>query len=154
MHISYLADHPEFVPVLAPAIWQHWREVLHEDVTVEHRAAKLQRHMQKSALPLSLVAHEHGEVFGIASLRLHDLEGREDFSPWLGGVFVLHEHRGKGIASALCRAIQNKAATMGIDSLYLFTTDQQRLYARLGWQSVKTATWRGQPGCIMQIAMQ
>lgn len=139
MHIGYLADHPAFVAILAPAIWEHWREALPEDTTIEHRIAKLRQHMQKAALPMALVAHEQGEVLGTASLRLHDLEGREDLSPWLGGVFVLQNHRGKGVASMLCRAIKQTASDMGIEALYLFTPDQQNLYKRLGWRTVEPA---------------
>jgi hypothetical protein len=72
MRIDYLADHPEFVPVLAPAIWQHWREALPEDTTIEHRVVKLQQHMQKAKLPIALIAHQQGEVCGTASLRHHE----------------------------------------------------------------------------------
>jgi N-acetylglutamate synthase-like GNAT family acetyltransferase len=152
MRIGYLADHPEFVPVLAPAIWLHWREALPEDTTVEHRVVKLQQHMQKAQLPIALIAHQQGEVLGTASLRHHDLEGREDLSPWLGGVFVMHNHRGKGVASALCQAIKQKASSLSIESLYLFTTDQQRLYERLGWHTIEAATWRGKCSNIMRIS--
>jgi predicted N-acetyltransferase YhbS len=149
MRIGYLADHPAFVPALAPAIWAHWREALPEDTSVEHRVAKLRQHMQKTALPIALVAHQQGEVLGTAALRRHDLEGREDLSPWLGGVFVMQAHRSKGVASALCQAIRQKACSMGIESIYLFTPDQQRLYERLGWRTIEAAAWRGRCGSIM-----
>ncbi len=152
MRIDYLVDYPEFLEVLAPPIWQHWREALPEDLTVDHRVIKLQQHMQKAELPIALVAHQNGEVFGTAALRRHDLEGREDLSPWLGGVFVLQRHRGKGVASALCQAIKNKAIGLGIESLYLFTPDQQHLYERLGWRTIEAAKWRGKCGNIMHIS--
>jgi N-acetylglutamate synthase-like GNAT family acetyltransferase len=151
IRIGYLLDHPDFVEVLATPIWQHWRDALPEDATVEHRVAKLRQHMQKSQLPIALVAHQKGEALGIAALRLNDLEGREDLSPWLGGVFVLNCHRGQGVASVLCQAIKRLASGMKIESLYLFTHDQQRLYERLGWRTIETATWRGQRGNIMRI---
>jgi N-acetylglutamate synthase-like GNAT family acetyltransferase len=152
MRIDYLMDYPEFLEVLAPPIWQHWREALPEDMTIEHRVIKLQQHMQKAELPIALVAHQNGEVLGTAALRRHDLDGREDLSPWLGGVFVLQKHRGKGVASALCQAIKNKAISLDIESLYLFTPDQQHLYERLGWRTIEAATWRGKYGNIMHIS--
>jgi predicted N-acetyltransferase YhbS len=151
MRIGYLADHPEFVEPLASAIWAHWREVLPEDATIEHRIAKLQTHMQMAELPISLVAYQSGKVLGTASLRRHDLEGRDDLSPWLGGVFVMENHRNKGVASALCEAIKQKANSMGTESIYLFTPDQHRLYERLGWRAIESATWRGKSGYIMHI---
>ncbi|RYY86592.1 MAG: GNAT family N-acetyltransferase [Chitinophagaceae bacterium] len=149
VRIGYLIDHPEFVAALAPAIWEHWREALPEDTSINHRIVKLQRHMQKSQLPIALVAYNNEEVIGTAALRSHDLEGRADLSPWLGGVFVMPAHRGKGAASMLCQAIKLHAASLSISSLYLFTQDQQQLYARLGWRPIEEATWRGKWGNIM-----
>src|SRR5258708_26588612 len=148
MQISYLADHPEFITVLAPAIVEHWRAVLPEE-TVERRIIKLQKHANKDALPIGWVAHADGQVFGTAALRVHDLEGREDLTPWLGGVFVLPEHRRRGVASALCRAAEERAWSLGFETLYLFTPDQQSLYARLGWRKSERAVWRGRESDIM-----
>ena len=66
-----------------------------------------------------------------------------------GGVFVLPDHRNKGVASALCKAIKEEARVMGISSLYLFTPDQQGLYERLGWRAIEAAQWRGLCGSLM-----
>jgi N-acetylglutamate synthase-like GNAT family acetyltransferase len=148
MLISYLADHPEFIPVLAPAIVEHWRFVIPDD-TVESRIAKLEKQMNRDTLPIGWVAHADGEVFGTASLRVHDLKGREDLTPWLGGVFVRPEYRRRGAASTLCRAVEDKAWSLGFEVLYLFTPDQQSLYARLGWRNLEQTVWRGLESDIM-----
>lgn len=37
--IDYLAEHPEFIPVLAPAIAEYWRVIIPEE-TIESRIAK------------------------------------------------------------------------------------------------------------------
>ena len=140
--IDYLADHPDFVPTLARESLDFYRTLLPEE-TLESRCAKLRAHRNKEALPLALVAHDGGEVMGMAALREHDLEGHDQLTPWLGGVFVRTQHRGRGIGSVLCRAIEEKARNMGFAMLYLFTIDQQRLYARLGWQHLQTASWHG-----------
>src|SRR6266849_9443684 len=132
MQISYLADHPEFIPVLAPAIVEHWRAVLPEE-TIERRIIKLQKHANKDTLPIGWVAHADGQVFGTAALRVHDLEGREDLTPWLGGVFVGLHFRRQGIGAALCAAVENGARSRGIRTLYLFTLDKPAWYSRLGW---------------------
>jgi predicted N-acetyltransferase YhbS len=148
MEIAYLADHPEFIADLAPGIAAHWRYVL-KDETVERRVEKLRGHLSKGALPVAWVAHEGGEVLGTAALRAHDLEGREDLTPWLAGVFVRPEHRGRGVASALCRAVEEGAWALGFGTLYLFTVDRHSLYARLGWRPLGPAVWRGLPSEIM-----
>ena len=148
MQISYLEDYPEFIPVLAPAMITQWRDVLPED-TLESRTKQLQKHLNKNKLPIAWVAHDQTEVFGTAALRVHDLEDRKDLTPWLGGVFVRPEYRRRGIASALCLAVEQKTWSLGYDSLYLFTPDKQSFYLRLGWQYCQKATWRGSPIDIM-----
>ena len=80
---------------------------------------------------------------------MHDLEGREDLTPWLGGVFVLPAFRRQGIGSALCAAVEEHAQRTGVKTLYLFTLDQQSMYARLGWRHFDPCVWRGFKGDIM-----
>jgi hypothetical protein len=90
--ISYLADHPEFIETLAPWVYEHWRPILTEE-TLDSRVARLQSHLNRNELPIALVAHSGSNVYGMAALRVHDLPGREDLSPWLGGVFVAQSFR-------------------------------------------------------------
>lgn len=148
MHISFLADHPEFVSILAPAIFEHWRAIL-RDETLDSRISKLQAHLNKEGLPIAWVAHDKGEVFGTAALRLSDLDGSENLSPWLGGVFVLPAHRCKGVASALSIFVEQQAWLRGHEALYLFTPNQQALYANLGWVESEIIIWHGLKSSIM-----
>lgn len=142
MIIDYLAEHPEFIPTLARESLDFYRTLLPNE-TLENRCAKLRAHMNKDALPLAFVAHEHGEVLGMAALRECDLEEHADLKPWLGGVFVRAQYRLHGVGSALCRAVEEKAWRMGFSVLYLFTIDQQRLYTRMGWDHLQGGSWRG-----------
>lgn len=148
MQIDYLQDRPELVPVLAPTIVAHYESIVPEENIVA-RTAKLRSHMNKNKLPIAWVAHSEGDPLGMAALRVHDLEGREDLTPWLAGVFVRPEHRRRGVASALCRVVEENAWLLGFETLYLFTTDQQSLYSRLGWRFLDKAAWRGIPADIM-----
>ena len=148
MKIDYLAHHHEFIPTLAQETLDYYRDIL-RDETFETRFAKLGSHMHTDSLPLALVAFADGELFGMGALREHDLPGHEEFTPWLGGVFVRSQYRRRGVGTALCRALEEKAWLMGFPVLYLFTLDQQRLYARLGWQPVRPSSWLGHPVDIM-----
>jgi GNAT superfamily N-acetyltransferase len=148
VHIDYLVDRPQDIEVLAPALVEHWRFVLPDD-TLEGRKARLAGHLNRSELPIAWVGHQGGSVLGIAALRLHDLPGHEQLSPWLGGVFVLPSHRRKGIASALCLHVESCAAQLGHTRLYLFTLDQQALYKTLGWINLQKASWAGHEADIM-----
>jgi N-acetylglutamate synthase-like GNAT family acetyltransferase len=105
--------------------------------------------MNRDKLPIAWVAHANGQLLGTAALRVHDLEGREDLTPWLGGVFVGSPFRGQGIGAALCATVEDEARSRGIHTLYLFTLDKQAWYSRQGWTILGPCVWQQRPGEIM-----
>lgn len=146
--ISYLVDEPALATSLIPGLLEHWRDILPEQ-TWEGRAERFRAHMNRDVLPIAWIAHQGGTAVGTAALRSSDLEGREDLGPWLGGVYVDPGFRGRGVASLLCRTVEDKARDLGFRRLFLFTLDQQSLYARLGWRAFAGCTWRGRAADIM-----
>jgi GNAT superfamily N-acetyltransferase len=120
VRISYLIEHPEYISQLAQWLFEQWDSILGEE-TPEARIKKLKTHMNRDKLPIAWVAHANGQLLGSAALRVHDLEGREDLTPWLGGVFVGSHFRRQGIGAALCTTVEDKARSRGIQTLYLFT---------------------------------
>jgi len=148
MRISYLADRPELAAQLIPGLLEHWSYVF-PNQTPADRAAKFNAHLNREDLPIAWVAHDGDLALGTAALRKTDLEGREDLGPWLGGVFVSPNHRGRGIASDLCRVVEDKAHAQGVARLYLFTHGQESLYNRLGWSVVERTVWHGYECSIM-----
>jgi len=154
MHrISYLIDHPEYVPQLAQWLFEQWGSILGEK-NLETRIRKLRAHMNRDELPVAWVAHADGQLLGTAALRVHDLEAREDLTPWLGGVFVGSDFRRRGIGAALCATVEDAARSRGIQTLYLFTLDKQAWYSRQGWTILCPCVWHERPGDIMCRQLQ
>ena len=106
VRISYLIEYPEYIPQLAQWLFECWGSILGEE-TPEARITKLKAHMNRDELPIAWVAHASGQLLGTAALRVHDLEGREDLTPWLGGVFVGSHFRRQGIGTALCATVED-----------------------------------------------
>src|SRR5207249_4802790 len=128
VQISYLIEHPEYVPQLAQWLFEQWDSILGEG-TPEARIKKLKAHLNRDKLPTAWVAHANGQLLGTAALRVHDLEGREDLTPWLGGVFVGSHFRRQGIGAALCAAVEDEARSRAIPTMNLsdiFTNDSQK----------------------------
>ena len=86
--------------------------------------------MNRDQLPIAWVAHANGQLLGTAALRVHDLEGREDLTPWLGGVFVASHFRRRGISAALSRTrLEREEYRLFICSR---STSSRSIYAKAG----------------------
>lgn len=148
MKIDYLANHPQFLPDLAQ--WQHdeWGHLRPGD-SVERRLARLQSYSQRGGIPLTVVAHENGELLGSASLVLNDMETRPELTPWLAGVFVAPEHRRRGVGAELVRRVMAEAAAQRLPILYLYTVRSETFYANLGWSLQEHTVYFDQNVAIM-----
>ncbi|MBD3896560.1 GNAT family N-acetyltransferase [Halomonas sp. ML-15] len=128
------------------AAWGH----LHPGKTLADAIQQLRGECGAGGVPSVFVAMHDGVPVGTASLVVDDMSDRRDLSPWLASVFVLPEWRGRGIASSLVRRVEAEARDAGIALFYLYTPDQQALYARLGWQPVEERDYRGEAVTIMR----
>jgi predicted N-acetyltransferase YhbS len=148
MQIDNLKQHPEVIPTLAA--WHHaqWGE-LNPHKSIEDRIAALQRHLAEAPIPGTFVAFAEGEPLGSASLVEHDLPTHLQLSPWLASVYVAAEHRRRGIGGRLVRRVMEEAGLLGIETLYLFTLDQEKFYAELGWSLLERGEYHGFPIAVM-----
>jgi predicted N-acetyltransferase YhbS len=94
-----------------------------------------------AALPRTWVAVAGDEAVGCARLVAADHADRLDLTPWLASVYVTPAWRRRGIASGLVQTVQATARAAGYPALYLFTPDQARLYARLGFTRIGTVVF-------------
>jgi len=153
VRISHLIEHPEYIPQLAQWLFEQWGSILGEE-TPEARIKKLRTHMNQDKLPIAWVAHANEQLLGTVALRVHDFEGREDLTPWLGGLFVGSHFRRQGIGAALCATVEEEARLRATHTLYLFTLDRPAWYSRLGWTILGPCVWQQRPGMIMTKPLQ
>jgi predicted N-acetyltransferase YhbS len=152
MRIENLNGHPDFIPTLAA--WHHaqWGE-LNPAKTLETRITAIQKHLSGAPIPVTFVAVEGDEPLGSASLVEHDLPSRMDLMPWLASVYVVPGRRRRGIGGKLVRRVMEEAARLDVETLYLFTLDQERFYAELGWSLLEQTDYNGWPGALMSIRL-
>jgi len=136
MKIEYLADRPEYVSALS--VW-HRREWGHlrPDESVEDRAAKLRAWSGYRQVPTVFVATVENTLCGSAMLVAHDMDIRMQWTPWLAGVVVAPERRGRGIGASLAEHAATEANALGFPMLYLYTFSTEEYYARLGWERIE-----------------
>lgn len=153
MRIKLLADYRHRIAEIAALLHAEWGDLAPWAVQadIERRFAG---QLHTAQAPFTLVAlADSGELLGTASVKLFELPDHPDKVHWLGEVFIPRERRGQGIGSALVRACIAQSRALGLPALYLYTPDQQALYARFGWQEIAGAVVNGEEVSIMVLGM-
>ena len=148
LQIEYLDQHIDAIPDLAR--WHHaeWAAII-PHLSLADRVAGFRARARRGVIPTAFVAVLGADVVGLACLVECDIESHQHLTPWLASVLVAPEHRGRGIGSALCECTTEEAQLLGVEKLYLFTFNRQRLYGRLGWLALENTLYAGASGTIM-----
>ena len=148
LQIEYLDQHIDAIADLAR--WHHaeWAAIT-PHLSLADRVAGFRARARRGVIPTAFVAVLGADVVGLACLVECDIESHQHLTPWLASVLVAPEHRGRGIGSALCERATEEARLLGVEKLYLFTFNRQRLYGRLGWLALENALYAGASGTIM-----
>ena len=83
-------------------------------------------------------------------LKVHDMDTRLDLTPWLASLYVSESRRRQGIGTELVSAIERKAQTLGVETLYLYTPESEVFYSQLGWQVKERTEYHGYPVTLMR----
>ena len=78
------------------------------------------------------------------------METHPELSPWLSGVYVSLAWRGRGVGTALVRAATQRAASLGVRRLYLYTERAPQFYERLSWRELSRELYHGLPVIVMK----
>ncbi len=89
----------------------------------------------------------------VATASLMDVERPGDeFGPWVGGVYVMASHRGRGLATRLMAVLEGAAPRLGATRL-LLSAAAPSLYLALGYAPTG-ATKNGEPVMEKRLAPQ
>jgi len=153
MQIGYLADRPEFIPVLAQWHYQEW-SYLRPGESMEARTTRLRNACGHKEIPTVVIAFAGETLLGSAMLIAHDMETRMNLSPWLAGVFVSPEQRRRGIGSALVQRVIEEAIELSVERLYLYTPSAEQFYARRGWLLVERIKYHRVDVSVMSVDLR
>ena len=135
IEIAYLADHKEVIPTLAE--WAlAWAPDYYGGRSLENIGQDFHREGQKTGIPIRLIAYLDGELAGMVCLREMALQGHPEYSPALGGLYVLPDFRKCGVATALVQAIMDLAEKECYPCIYVSTATANSILERLGWKTV------------------
>ena len=98
------------------AFWQSW----------------VKSSMLENEIPMTFIVFCDNEFVGTFSLWRCDLQSRQDLFPWLGGIVVKEEWRGKGMGLFMQSKAKEILKNLGYDKAYLFT-EMTGYYEKTGW---------------------
>ena len=149
LQIQFLADRPEAVPLVARWYFDQWG-YKEPNNSFEATCERLYGKLNKDCLPVPVIACHGSTVVGAAQLKVREMEIFPDREFWLGGVYVVPEARGRGIAQALIEKLSEVAASLKIEELWLQTEALDGgLYGRLGWSIVERLMSKGENVAVM-----
>jgi GNAT superfamily N-acetyltransferase len=150
MEFAFLADRPEALATVARWYFDEWGHKV-EGETLVGIELSLKGTLNRSRVPLIVLAIENEEVVGAAQLKFREMDIYPDREHWLGGVFVSPGSRGKHIGSRLCERVVEIAGTLNVQRLNLQTEQLDGgLYAKLGWKPCEQVAYKGRQVLVMQ----
>lgn len=153
MNIDYLAEHPAFIPALSRWFLREWRDY-YGDKTWEDVARTFDERLNKSRVPLALVAFEEDRPLGVISLLDESISTRKHLTPWLGGLYVREDARRRGIGKRLIEAAVGEAGKLGVAQLYIGIRKAEDYYLKLGWALVERMDYCGEEIAIMRLDLR
>lgn len=135
--IEPLALHAHHVHEMSVAFHREWSHLV-PGKSVEWVEESFRTRVALDRLPMAFVAVDGaGDWLGTVSIKEHDLEDRQDLSPWLASLYVKDEFRNRGIGKALVEKACEVVRARGIPVAYLYTDGKERFYRNLGWTLVE-----------------
>jgi len=86
-------------------------------------------------LPRFYLLLENDEIIGCGSLVTNDFISRHDLMPWLAGLFIEEEKRGKELGNYIMNFLEKEAMKIGFSCIYL-TTNHNGYYEKYGWTRI------------------
>ena len=112
-------------------------------MTLEQTIAVYADCVAERGAPQTFVLLEDDRPVGTATLAREDLDERPELTPWLAGVFVVPDRRGRGYVQHLLAVFEAACRAASIEVVWLYTSKAERIYRRAGWETVEVIERQG-----------
>jgi predicted GNAT family N-acyltransferase len=153
MEIQFLADRPEFIPLISNWYYSEWGRLM-KDQSEQKIHDRISGMLNRDKIPLHIIAVESDELLGVAQLKIREMDIYPDKEHWLGGVYVSPAARGLGVGSLLVTRALELAKQLKVKTLYLQTENLSGgLYASLGFRPLEQAHYNGVDVLVMEHSL-
>ncbi|NDF03007.1 MAG: N-acetyltransferase [Actinobacteria bacterium] len=101
---------------------------------------------------LIFLAIREDQVVGVIALcDFDDFEELRHLKPWIAAFIVDPKLRGKGVGSEILNLMEEKVVSFGIESIYLWSENQDSFYANRGYKSIDRLEKPGNLNRVIEI---
>lgn len=147
--VTTIRKRPDLLPIVAEWLWREWWE--QKGRTLEQTQAIYGDCIAERGAPQTFVLLEGERPVGTVTLARKDLDERPDLTPWLAGVFVIPDRRGRGYVHHLFTEFERACRAASVEVAWLYTNTAERVYLRAGWERVEVIQ---RPGKLPIILMR
>lgn len=133
--MTTVRERPDLLPVVVEWMWHQWWRG--QSRTLEQTRAIYAECVAELGAPQTFVLLEENRPVGTVTLARTDLEERPELTPWLAGVFVVPERRGRGYFRLLLAEFEKACRAASVETAWLFTNTAEQIYLRTGWETVE-----------------
>lgn len=139
LEFFFLKEKQDILPKLAQSVYEQWIDMYtRRGECAEDVAKKMRDRAVDDRIPLTMVAFDGDLLVGSVTIKNDDFARRSDLNPWIAGVFILPEHRGKGYSPQLIAHAEDIARDkFKLDTIYLYTGSAEGLYTKTGYTVVE-----------------
>jgi predicted N-acetyltransferase YhbS len=152
IQIKYLAEKPETIDIITRWLYDEFHYLI-PGKSIGDVAESLRARLNHDRLPLGIVALRDDDILGTVSLKISDMDIRDNLSPWMAGLYVDKKFRNNGIGTLLVKSIQEIARQFAYKELFLYTPGASDFYKRIGWTTLEELTYKSTDVVIMNYAL-
>jgi len=150
--IDYLANHPDWAPIIAYWTYFTWHKY-DPTLTLEGSLARIKTRLNTDKIPLTLVAIHNNTPIGTVNLKNSvPVPNAPKDKIWLGSFYVEPTYKNKGVDFMLLESIYKEALRLGLDEIYVFESDPSTptFYERHGWEIVDRLPYQNHTVILMR----
>ena len=131
-----LAKYPAYIHFAQDYLAEHWNDKKEaQEIITESLLQKI--------LPRLWIALEKDQFVGMILLTDDDgIDFPEKVQPWLMGLYVIPERRGKGIGKQLVQYCMQYAKDYGFPYIYLDSVSYGDMYRKMGFEYLMDIPWK------------